>query len=106
YAGIRRLRQFAFEKLRDFNRLPIESDEEIVVSAGSTGAFVTAVFALLDAGDEVILFEPFYGYHRNIIRLTGASIRSVPMEAPDWSKIGREHVLTPVTCKSRMPSSD
>jgi len=56
-----------------------------MVSAGSTGAFVTAVFTLLNPGDAIILFEPFYGYHRNILDLTGAVTRTVPLSADSWS---------------------
>ena len=84
YAGIKPLRQAILEKATHYNRLPAQSEEEVMVSAGSTGAFVTAVFALLDPGDEAILFEPFYGYHRNIIRLTGATARAVPSSGPRW----------------------
>lgn len=78
YAGIGRLRTAIRQKAVEYNRLPVQSDDEVMVSVGSTGAFVTAIFALLDPGDEAILFEPFYGYHRNLLGLTGASIRYVP----------------------------
>ena len=99
YAGILRLRRWILEKLRNFNNIPVGSEDEIVVSVGSTGAFVSAVFALLDPGDEAILFEPFYGYHRNILRLTGATVRAVPMRAPDWEiDFGAlERAITPRT---------
>lgn len=85
FEGIPDLQDAIFEKVKSFNRIPCSSREEVIVSAGSTGAFVTAVFALLNPGDEVILFEPFYGYHRNILDLTGAVTRTVPLEAPRWS---------------------
>ncbi len=78
YAGIEPLRAAIRQKAVRYNGLPVESDEEVIVSAGSTGAFVTAIFALLDPGDEAILFEPFYGYHRSLLGLTGARIRYVP----------------------------
>ncbi|HEX7071071.1 MAG TPA: pyridoxal phosphate-dependent aminotransferase [Rhodothermales bacterium] len=85
YAGIHRLRDVILHKLHEYNGLTQTTADDIVVSAGSTGAFVATVFALLEAGDEAILFEPFYGYHRNILRLTGATVRSVAMRPPDWS---------------------
>lgn len=81
YAGIRPLREAILEKARAYNRLPVDSADEVMVSVGSTGAFVSAVFALLDPGDEAILFEPFYGYHRGILALTHARsrfVRTVP----------------------------
>ena len=85
YAGIARLQESILEKSAQFNRIPVSSRAEVMVSAGSTGAFVTTVFALLDPGDEIILFEPYYGYHVNIIGLTGAVMKTVPMHSPDWA---------------------
>jgi len=83
YAGIEPLRRAILEKVRAYNDLPATSPEEVVVGVGSTGAFVAAAFTLLEAGDEVILFEPFYGYHRNILELTGATIHHVPLGGPE-----------------------
>ena len=84
FAGIAPLRDAILQKARAFNRLPVRSESEVMVSVGSTGAFVAAIFALLDPGDEAILFEPFYGYHRNLLHLTGATIRYVPTHGDDW----------------------
>ncbi|MFV1980536.1 MAG: pyridoxal phosphate-dependent aminotransferase [Rhodothermia bacterium] len=84
FAGIRRLQEALLDKAGSFNRLPCTSRDEIMVSAGSTGAFVTAIFSLLDPGDEIILFEPYYGYHVNIIALTGATVRTVQLKSPAW----------------------
>ena len=85
YEGIRDLQISIFEKVVSYNRIPCSSPAEVMVSAGSTGAFVTTVFTLLDPGDEIILFEPFYGYHRNIVDLTGAVARTVSLTDKDWS---------------------
>ncbi len=85
YAGIPRLRQAILEKARSFNRIPAASADEVVVSAGSTGAFMAAIFALLEPGDEVILFEPFYGYHRGLLRMMGATPVYVTTRDPHWA---------------------
>src|SRR5690606_5594001 len=79
------LREAILEKVQTYNRIPATSADEVMVSVGSTGAFVTAMFALLEPGDEVILFEPFYGYHRNLLRLVHARLVYVPTQMPDWS---------------------
>ncbi|ARA93243.1 aspartate aminotransferase [Rhodothermaceae bacterium RA] len=100
YAGIRRLREAILHKAQTYNRLPATSDAEVLVSAGSTGAFVTAIHALLDPGDEVLLFEPFYGYHRNLLTLIGACPRVVPMQAPDW-RIDFDAVRAAITPRTR-----
>lgn len=84
FAGIASLRTSILEKARTFNEMPVAGEHEIMVSVGSTGAFVAAIFALLDPGDEVLLFEPFYGYHQNLLRLTGASIRYIPTHGERW----------------------
>lgn len=84
YSGIRPLRDNILKKVRNYNQIPATSDEEVMVSVGSTGAFVTAILTLLEPGDEVILFEPFYGYHRNILQLVPATLRYVRTQGPDW----------------------
>jgi len=83
YAGIEPLRRAILEKERAYNEVPAASPDEVMVGIGSTGCFVSAAFTLLEEGDEVILFEPFYGYHRNILELTGATIKYVPLGGPD-----------------------
>jgi aminotransferase len=99
YAGIEPLRRAVLEKEQAYNDVPATSPEEVVVGVGSTGVFVSAAFTLLDAGDEVILFEPFYGYHRNILELTGATIRYVPLGGPEstFDRTAMEEALTPDT---------
>ena len=82
YAGIEPLREAILDKVQTENDVPASSPEEVVVGVGSTGVFVTAALTLLEDGDEVVLFEPFYGYHRNILKLTGATIRYVPGGEP------------------------
>jgi aminotransferase len=100
YAGIEPLRRAILEKERAYNDVPASSPEEVVVGVGSTGCFVSAAFTLLEEGDEVILFEPFYGYHRNILELTGATIKYVPLGGPD-STFDRAVVEAAVTADTK-----
>jgi aminotransferase len=85
FAGIAELRTGLVEKAQRFNGLPVEGPDDVMVSSGSTGAFMCAMLGLLDRGDEVILFEPFYGYHRAMLSLLGVDMRFVKTTAPDWS---------------------
>lgn len=101
YAGIENLRSAIRRKAALYNGLPVESDDEVMVSAGSTGAFVAAIFALLDPGDEGILFEPFYGYHRNLLRLTGAGVRCVPSGGEEWT-IDFDALRAAITPKTKL----
>jgi len=58
FDGLAQLREAIAKKCSQYNRINANPETDIVVSAGSTGAFYCACLALLDAGDEVILFEP------------------------------------------------
>jgi aminotransferase len=85
FDGLAQLRQTIAEKLSTFNAIQANPETDIIVSAGSTGAFYCACLALLDPGDEVILFEPFYGYHVNTILAVEAQPRYVRLHPPHWS---------------------
>lgn len=99
YAGLRDLREAILQKAQTYNKIPATSPNEVMVSVGSTGAFVTAIFALLEPEDGVILFEPFYGYHRNLVRLTDASMTYVPLRDADAALdvAALEAAITPQT---------
>ncbi len=79
YNGTPDLRAAIAEKARTFNGIPVEGPESVVVSTGSTGAFLATVLTLFEPGDEVVLFEPFYGYHAGILRLQGVEPVAVPL---------------------------
>jgi aminotransferase len=83
YDGLANLRQAISDKLRNYNKIVVDPETEVTVSAGSTGSFYCACLSLLDPGDEVILFEPFYGYHVNTLLAVDAVPRYVPMRLPD-----------------------
>jgi aminotransferase len=83
--GIATLRRAISDKLSSYNGITADPDAEILVSSGATGAFYAACMALFNPGDEVILFEPFYGYHLNTLRSLRVNAIDVPMTAPDWS---------------------
>ncbi len=85
FDGLAELRRAIAAKLRDYNGINADPETEITVSAGSTGAFYCACLALLDPGDEVILFEPYYGYHLNTIEAVGAAGAYVRTHPPDWT---------------------
>jgi len=84
YDGLADLREAIARKLRDHQDLSYDPETEIVVSAGSTGAFYCACLALLEPGDQVILFEPYYGYHLQTLLLAQAVPAYVRLEPPDW----------------------
>jgi aminotransferase len=85
FDGISELRQAIASKLASYNRIAADPETNITVSAGATGSFQATCMALLNPGDEVILFEPFYAYHVQAILAVEAVPRYVSMHAPEWS---------------------
>jgi len=83
--GLTVLREAIANKIFRETGKKFDPDTEIVVSAGSTGAFYCACLALLNPGDEVILFEPFYGYHLSTLNAVEAKARYVTLNPPNWS---------------------
>lgn len=71
--GVAELRRAIAGKLRRYNGIDVDPEHEVVVSAGATGAFYAACLALLEPGDQVILFEPFYAYHVSTLEAAGAA---------------------------------
>src|SRR6202171_2791315 len=85
FEGIDLLRERIARKMSHYNGVNADPATEVVVTVGSSGVFRAAAMATLNAGDEVILFEPYYGYHLNTLRILGFSPKFVPLHAPDWS---------------------
>lgn len=83
--GIETLRRAIAAKLSRHNGVTADPDGEILVTSGATAGFQAACMALFDPGDEVILFEPFYGYHLNTLRAQRLNATPVPLTAPDWA---------------------
>jgi methionine aminotransferase len=83
-AGLPVLREAIARKLELVYGARYDVDTEITVTAGATQALLTAIAALVQPGDEVITFEPAYDAYAPAVRLQGASVRPVPLVAPDW----------------------
>lgn len=60
-------------KLRDDNGITLDDDRAVVVTAGGNMAFINALYAVADPGDEVILLRPYYFNHEMAIRMVGAT---------------------------------
>lgn len=85
FDGLAELRQAIARKSKAYNGITVDPETEVTVSAGATGAFHCACLALLNPGDEVLLFEPYYGYHLSALIAVEAVPRLVRLRAPDWS---------------------
>lgn len=84
FDGTEELRQELARKMKAHNGLEFDPEGEILVTSGATAAFYVAALALLDPGDEVILFEPCYGYHVNTLHAIEAVPVFVDTRSPQW----------------------
>ncbi len=99
FDGLPELRQAIAKKLAQYNGIVADPETDVTVSAGATGSFHCACLALLNPGDEVILFEPYYQYHISALLAVEAVPVTVKMRAPDWtfSVADVERAVTPQT---------
>lgn len=84
YDGLPELRAAIAKKLTRSNGLTISGEGDLVVTSGSSSAFYGACLATLDPGDEIVLFEPYYGYHLDTALAVGAVVKTVTLHAPDF----------------------
>ncbi|MBF4589906.1 aminotransferase class I/II-fold pyridoxal phosphate-dependent enzyme [Curtobacterium sp. VKM Ac-1395] len=78
------LRLAIAEHQRHWYGLEVDPDQEVLVTAGATEALAATLLALVEPGDEVVTFEPFYDAYGALIRLAGATHVTVPLTAPDF----------------------
>jgi aminotransferase len=98
--GLAPIREGIAGKMRRFNGIECDPETEVIVNSGSTGSFYATCLALLNPGDEVILFEPYYGYHLNTLIAVEAVPLYVTLRAPNWS-FNREDLERTVTLRTR-----
>ena len=63
----------------------VDPEREITVCCGATEGMIASLLAVLDPGDEVVLFDPFYENYGPDTQLCGAVPRYVTLHAPDWT---------------------
>ena len=79
------LRQAIAGKYARTYGIDIDPEREITVVCGATEGMIASLLATINAGDEVIVFEPFYENYAPDIQLCSATRKTVPLRAPDWS---------------------
>jgi len=82
--GTPNLRQAIAEKIAWSNGLTLDPEKEITVCCGATECMIASLMAVVDPGEEVIVFEPFYENYGPDTILCGATPRFVPLHEPDW----------------------
>ncbi len=81
--GMPVLRQAVAEHQGRFYGLSVDPDREVLVTVGATEAIAASVLALVEPGEEVVTFEPYYDSYAASIALAGAVRRAVPLRFPD-----------------------
>jgi aminotransferase len=83
--GARNLREAIAAKFERFYGLRIDPERQVTVCCGSTEAMLATLLAVVDPGDEVVIFEPFYENYGPGAIISGARPVYVPLEPPDFS---------------------
>lgn len=79
------LRRAIAAKARTFNGIACDPDENVTVCCGATECMIATMLALINPGDEVIVFQPFYENYGPDAILSGAKPVFVSLRPPDWS---------------------
>ena len=98
--GAPELRHAIARKAKTFNGIDADPEANLVVTCGSTEAMMAAMLSLVNPGDEVVVFEPFYENYGPDAAMSGATPRYVRMEWPGWS-IDEETLKAAFTPKTK-----
>jgi aminotransferase len=79
------LRRAIADKYRRFYSLPVDPDRHVTVCCGSTETMLSTLLAVLNPGDEVVIFEPFYENYGPGCIIAGARPVFVPLEPPEFT---------------------
>ncbi|MBV8880553.1 MAG: pyridoxal phosphate-dependent aminotransferase [Planctomycetaceae bacterium] len=96
--GTTALRSALADKLRAENRIPVDAERRVVVTAGGNMAFFNAVLAVADLGDEVLLQTPYYFNHEMAVGMAGCRAVLVPTDDQYQLRVDRiAQAITPRT---------
>lgn len=98
--GLPALRQAVAENTKRFLDIDVDWEREVLVTSGATEALADTFLALLETGDEVIVFEPVYDVYAMLIRRAGAIPVPVRLVPPHW-ELPREQLAALITPKTR-----
>ena len=88
--GAKALRDAIVEKFERTQGIRVDPEREITICCGSTEAMMSAMMAIINPGDEIVVFEPYYENYGPDAILSGATPRFVKLRPPDWSYDERE----------------
>ena len=83
--GSPNFRRAIADKVRSYNNLDCDPDRNVTVTCGATEAMIASLLAVINPGDEVIIFEPFYENYGPDVIIAGATPRYVALHDPGFS---------------------
>jgi aminotransferase len=98
--GIESLREAIAQKFASFNGLSVDPRTQVFVTSGATGAMHASLLALLNAGDECVVLEPFYGYHVSSLKAMRAVPVVVPLAGPEFA-LDADRLRAAITPRTR-----
>ncbi|MGC2670808.1 MAG: aminotransferase class I/II-fold pyridoxal phosphate-dependent enzyme [Candidatus Acidiferrum sp.] len=88
--GAKPLRDAIVDKFERTQGVRVDPEREITICCGSTEAMMSTMLAIINPGDEIVVFEPFYENYGPDAILSGATPRFVKLRPPDWTFDERE----------------
>lgn len=82
--GLPELRQAIAAHYKRFQGMELDWEREVMVTSGATEALAGALLAILEPGDEVVLFQPMYDAYLPLVRRAGGVPRFVTLRPPDF----------------------
>jgi len=101
FRGTQKLRDALVEKVGERNNIAVDA-EEILICSGLTHAAFSICMAAIDAGDEVIILEPYYPQHINKIELPGGKVVHVPLDRANGFRIDPQAIEKSITANTSM----
>ena len=98
--GAPNFRRAIADKVRAYNQIESDPDRNITVTCGATEAMIATLLAVINPGDEVIIFEPFYENYGPDVILAGAAARYVALRDPDFG-IDRAELEAAFTARTK-----
>lgn len=97
--GLPVLRKAIAEHYKRFQGLDLDPDSEVMVTSGATEALADAMLAVIEPGDEVVLFQPMYDAYLPLVQRAGGVPKFVTLQPPHWhfSREDLEAVFSPKT---------
>ncbi|KAL9257818.1 Kynurenine--oxoglutarate transaminase 1-like protein [Drosera capensis] len=101
YRHVQGICEYVAKNARDMQGLEVNPLTEVAVCCGQTEAFADVMFALIDPGDEVILFDPTYETYEGCILMAGGTPVFVPLDPPCWT-LDRDKLIKACTAKTKV----